>query len=129
MKRRIWAWGSILLAGITLCLLLRSLRQPSYQITNLGTLGGNNNYPYALNDKGQVVGCAQSADGSTHAFLWEQGHMTELAVPSGQSACAWAINNRCQVVGTRWMATHQEHACLWQAGKLQDLSTLGGRRS
>jgi len=44
------------------------------KMIDLGTLGGTNGYPYALNNRGQVVGISNLAgDQNWHAFLWDRG--------------------------------------------------------
>src|SRR6266850_1334117 len=57
---------------------------PHYRITGLGTLGGNNSFPWGINDRGQVVGWSETADidpnsgfPTSHAFLWK-GVMHDL---------------------------------------------------
>jgi len=47
------------------------------QMTSLGTLTGDTtSYAHAINDQGQIVGISQGD--AIHAFLWENGAMTEL---------------------------------------------------
>jgi len=38
---------------------------------DLGTLGGDNSQATAINDKGQIVGSANTASGDSHAALWQ----------------------------------------------------------
>ena len=40
---------------------------------DLGTLGGRQGFAASINDRGQVVGQAETQSGETHAFLWQQG--------------------------------------------------------
>ncbi|MCC6791468.1 MAG: hypothetical protein IT336_07290, partial [Thermomicrobiales bacterium] len=47
--------------------------------TVLGTLGGSQSEAYAINDAGQVVGWALTADGDPHAFVWQAGAMIDLS--------------------------------------------------
>jgi probable HAF family extracellular repeat protein len=61
----------------------------------IGTLGGEESFAYDINNTGQVVGASTIADGSLHAFIWENGIMTDLG--EGE---AFAINNAGQVVGS-----------------------------
>jgi probable HAF family extracellular repeat protein len=53
-------------------------RANSYTVIDLGTLGGNQSQAAAINPTGQVVGNSLTATGQTHAFLWDNGKMTDL---------------------------------------------------
>ena len=73
----------------------------TYNIIDLGTLGGFSSVALGVNDKGQVVGSADTTQGLRHAYLWENGVMTDLGTlgfPTAQSE-AWDINNHGVVVG------------------------------
>ncbi len=78
-----------------------------------------------LNDRGEVVGFAETKAGQPHAFLWTAGDgMQDLGTLGATASMALGINNRSEVVGGsgrafRWTA---------QAG-IVDLGTLGGRTS
>lgn len=70
-----------------------------------------------------------TADGlpAFHAFLWEDGTMTDLGtLPGGVASDAIDVNEARQVVGTTIMATGEEHAYVWDDGVMTDLGTLGG---
>jgi probable HAF family extracellular repeat protein len=74
----------------------------TYNIIDLGTLGGFTSTAHGINDAGQVVGSADTAQGLRHAYLWENGVMIDLGTlgfPAAQSD-AWDINNNGVVVGT-----------------------------
>jgi probable HAF family extracellular repeat protein len=50
---------------------------------DLGTLGGRSSFAAAVNGRGQVIGDSDTGTGSTgtgegHAFLWQNGSMTDL---------------------------------------------------
>ncbi|MBB2923123.1 hypothetical protein [Cellulomonas cellasea] len=64
----------------------------------LGTLGGARTDARDVNEKGQVVGQSQTADGRWHAFLWQDGVMTDLT-PDARQGMAVAINDRGEIAG------------------------------
>jgi probable HAF family extracellular repeat protein len=83
-------------------------------VKDLGTLGGNNSYAYAVNDQGWVVGRSDvtpQGQGPTfqvphnqHAFLWKGKKMLDLGVLTGETGTGnWStavmINNSGMVVG------------------------------
>jgi probable HAF family extracellular repeat protein len=68
-------------------------------MVSLGTLGGDSSTAYAINDHDQIVGWSQvEGDDAGHAFLWQDGRMSDLGADYYQSR-ARAINNAGQVVG------------------------------
>ncbi len=115
-------------------------------MTALPTLGGTHGYATSVNDRGQIVGWAETpvhdptCDSPTQilqfrAVLWEPKHdrTTELPpFPGDSTSAATAINKLGQVVGIsgecdvavgRFSA---RHAVLWENGKVTDLGNLGG---
>lgn len=66
---------------------------------DLGTLGGAHTHANDVNDKGQVVGMSQTADGTFHAFLWQGGVMTDLTPGLPEDSAAHAINDRGEIAG------------------------------
>jgi len=54
------------------------LQDQAGTLTDLGTLGGDDTVPYAINNLGQVVGYSVDAATNTHAFLWQSGTMVDL---------------------------------------------------
>jgi len=73
--------------------------------TDLGTLpGGVTNVASGVNNRGDVIGDVQFADGTVHAFLWtKHSPMQDLGVPDGDFVsvvpCCNAINNSGDIVG------------------------------
>jgi probable HAF family extracellular repeat protein len=67
----------------------------AWTFVDLGTLGGPGSYAAAVSDNGNVVGCADTAGGASHAFLWQEGAMRDLEPTSGTAAsCALAVNGK-----------------------------------
>ena len=72
---------------------------------DLGTLAGDvMSIAYGINEEGQIVGQSINADGSSRAFLWQNGVMTDLntLIPTGSSLSllyANDINDHGEIVG------------------------------
>jgi probable HAF family extracellular repeat protein len=81
-------------------------------ITDLGNLGSVSR-ARGINDRGQIVGNSSLATGATHAFLWENGVITDLGTLGGANSQALGINDRGQIVGSSLTATGETHATLW----------------
>ena len=115
------------------------------QITNLGTLGGNNSFPSSVNNGGQVVGGAANAipdpypvfigaGQQSRAFLWQNGAMEDLGTLGGPDAAASFVNDRGQIAGVSFTDSTANastglptiHPFLWQNGIMQDLGSFGG---
>ena len=84
-------------------LLLRGGRSVLWQDgreTDLGDLGGDHTTAVALNERGQVAGRSETADGTVHAFLWDSGRMIDLGARAGDvPSAATDLNERGQVIG------------------------------
>lgn len=86
-----------------------------------------NNVAEGINGRGQVVGFSNlPGDSITHAFLWENGVMTDLGtLPGGDiNSLAFGINNEGQVVGLSCGINFDCVGFLWQDGVMTDLNTL-----
>ena len=107
---------------------------PGGTVQDLGTLGGESSWAYAINQSGQVAGGSTVADGNQHAFLWTPGQgMQDLGtLPGALSSTARGINDLGQVVGESTFPRTgppepETHAFLWSpALGMKDLGTLGG---
>jgi probable HAF family extracellular repeat protein len=82
-----------------------------YAVTDLGTIGGYYSTASDLNQAGQVVGQAGTADGLGQAFLWENGTMIDLGTLGGNSGAS-GINDLGQVVGSFLAGDTSYHAFL-----------------
>ena len=93
----------------------------------LGVLPGHtSSEARAINNKGQVVGNSVTADGISHAFLWNLGTMRNLGtLPGDSSSQAQALNVGGDVVGRSGVADlSAARAVIWQGGVAIDLNRL-----
>lgn len=102
---------------------LRRAQPNTWQIVELGGLGGTVTTPSALNDNGEVVGnSAVDANNSVyHAFRYRMGQMQDLGTLGGRWSNATAINNAGQIVGVANTAGDIGHAFLYNNGAMTDL--------
>jgi probable HAF family extracellular repeat protein len=117
------------------------LRQPTGQITDLGTFGGTETpiasnpglavgaFGNAINDVGQIAGVFVAQDGHYHAFLAQPGGTNSKDLGTlGGDAWANALNDFGQVVG--YCSTGVlDRAFLYSGAKMRDLGTLPGGTS
>jgi probable HAF family extracellular repeat protein len=115
------------------------------RMTALPTLGGYQGFAAGVNDRGQVVGWAETTieDPTCNApqvlqfraVLWEprKGRKRELPpLPGDSTSAATAINDRGQAVGISGecdIAVGQRsarHAVLWHHGRVIEIGDLGG---
>jgi probable HAF family extracellular repeat protein len=98
-------------------------------MTDLGALGGDDSTATGINSSGEVIGYATTAPPDPnappelaytyHAFLWQNGTVTDLGtLPGVSNSHAYGINATGQVVG------ESGHAVLWQNGTITDLNGL-----
>jgi len=102
-----------------------------YKVQDLGTLGGSSSYASAINNSGQVVGNSYPANGSPHAFLYDESttpKMPDLGTLGGSRSYATGISDSGQVVGYSDTSEGEKHAFLYDANaatpKMQDLNDL-----
>lgn len=103
----------------------------TYNLQNLGTLGGSTSSARAISSNGLVAGYSTTATGATHAFLWQNGVMQDLGTLGGNMSMACGVNSKGEVVG--WSTTSTTgsvpHAFLWRNGAMEDLGTLAGQET
>jgi len=115
------------------------------RLINLGTLGGNESFTTSVNNRGQVVGLAESATPDpfpypgfgqqARAFVWEKGRMRDLGTLGGPDAFAIEINDRGQILGVSFTNSTPQPTTgvptfdgfLWENGTMTDIpDPLGG---
>lgn len=104
-------------------------------MTALPLLGGNNGLAGAINNRGQIVGTAETAISDpacaftflrNQAVIWEDGRVQELPpLPGDAIGNAIANNDKGEVVGATGCMNGNVHAVLWQNGTPIDLGNLG----
>ncbi len=108
-----------------------------YNITDLGTLGGDESRALAINNSGQIVGWARTASdylhpSYIHATLFDPtgaGNNIDLGTLGGTYSVAYCINNNGQIVGLAYPNSDYFHATLFDptgSGNNIDLGTLAG---
>lgn len=98
---------------------------------NLGTFGGNiRSAAFDINNAGQVVGFANTADEQTRAFLWTESAGMKNLGTLGYYSFATSINDVGQVVGYSDPTDVPTRAFLWSENTgMINLGTLGGDNS
>ncbi|HEV2247304.1 MAG TPA: hypothetical protein VGW37_11685 [Terriglobia bacterium] len=104
-----------------------------YAVTDLDALGGTNAMAYGINIHEEIVGTAQTAMGTYHAFMFDAGRMVDLGTMGGSNSWAYGVNDNGWMVGGAEMATTNMHAFLCTNGPagqvMMDLGTMGGSNS
>src|ERR1700686_1759299 len=88
---------------------------------DLGTLGGDSTAPSGVNAAGMVVGASTDASGAWHAFLWQNGVMTDMHRDWGSGAIAISPDGSSVLVGPQTAPDGSLHDFGCRAGTLRDL--------
>jgi probable HAF family extracellular repeat protein len=135
--------------------LFKAMLWKDRQMIDLGTLGGDQSYAHAINNRDQVVGWALNAVPTSariwweypypfgtqqRAALWENGSVQDLGDLGGP--CGWGIgiNDAGQIIGQsltaiatgtqkqvgEWLWARPVAGFIWQNGTMVDLGNLGG---
>lgn len=93
-------------------------------MTDLGTLGGSASFARDINERGEIVGFAYTAnDLNSYAVRWKNGQIESLGA-LGHWSEARAINNRGDVVGISGSPDSYPRAVLWRDGAVRRLDEL-----
>jgi probable HAF family extracellular repeat protein len=100
----------------------------SYDVTDLGTLGGSTSSAYGLSAGGTVAGFATTAPGVKHATLWDEHGPLDLGAPSGfVVSTAVAVNDAGQVAGNGEGNPQSYRAYRWENDTWTPVGVLPGR--
>lgn len=101
-----------------------------FEVTDLGTFGGQDSKAWDINNLDEVVGWASQFDGTVRAFVWRGEALIDLGTLGGTESDAHGINDTGQIVGSSGLPGDTEsHGFLWEDGVMQDLGTLAGNSS
>jgi probable HAF family extracellular repeat protein len=95
-------------------------------LKDLGTLGGDQSYVFALNDAGQLAGASEVLSRRLHAFLYDNGAMKDLGTLGGDISQAFSMNESGWVTGFALTKAAETHAFVFDGTMMRDLGTLGG---
>lgn len=124
----------------------------TYQVAKLPTLGGTLSRGLAINQRGQVAGFSNQADGTRRAAVWQNGAVQSLGTLGGpNSSVPWpGLNDHGTVVGISQTGTvdplDEPWSCeagaflagptnlicrgfVWKNGVMRELPPLGGNHS
>ncbi len=114
----------------------RALLWQNGRMVDIGTLGGNDAFAVAVNERGQIAGHSytnttpnpETGIPTVDPFFRDGGHMVDVGSLGGKFGTTSWMNNRGQFAGTSDLAGDQSHhPFLWQSGSsMRDLGTLGG---
>lgn len=123
------------------CAANTALAETRYQITELGTLGGNS-YSQSINKAGNVTGYSylKPTASTRHAFNWKPLKGIKDIGTLGGTSVGIDVNNKFQITGFSYITeasstdpTKNEtkaRAYFWNTAKgMRDLGTLGGTHS
>ena len=102
-------------------------------LTDIGTLGSDYAYAYAINDYGLFTGMASTPSGEYHVFIanLSNPHLVDIGGLGGGYTAPRAINKHGIIVGSGWADGVNSHAFYAKSPSyiFVDLGTLGGTTS
>ena len=120
--------AALVLAALAGLLLRRAPGERLYRVTILPTLGGQLTTPTAINNRGQIAGYSETADGRCWLCLWDPNGRIQVLGPAVRTR--YYLNDAGQIAGTMLGPGGNETAFLWdRAQGVRWLGTLGGGKS
>jgi probable HAF family extracellular repeat protein len=125
---------SCAVVAVLACALVRVSGEPTFTVTDLGTLGGNTSTANSVagngtNAAGMIVGSSTTTDNSEHAFLFVEDKMYDLNTLCDLSqtdfkvlTVARTINDSCVIIGDGITKNGDKHAF-----KLTPQTVAGGQ--
>lgn len=99
-----------------------------YDVTDLGTLGGDRSMAYAINNTGQVIGISNGSDGTFRPFLWQGGTLIDLRDLGAGFHGVTDVNDDGQIIGNVFISSGIDHAFIWDRSEgMRDLGVLSGK--
>ncbi len=100
---------------------------PSFELTDLGTLGGNAAFALGINNRGDIVGTSRLTSSARPqlAFLAERGssELRDLGTLDGSTfSRAFRVNQSGEAVGEAFTPAGASRAVLWRNGELEELA-------
>ncbi|WP_440964019.1 hypothetical protein ACL58G_29405 [Massilia sp. GER05] len=106
-------------------LLLAALASPAkanlFRVTELLVPNVESSSVSAINNRGQSVGTATTADGVTHAILWSGAAARDLGTWKGSMVTPLAINDAGEIAGFANAPRDGPHALVWRSSGWIDL--------
>ena len=121
LPRSVLTHVTLFMMMLAICHVRVIAQAPAYTVTDLGTLGGKRSVARDINASGQVVGSSDTAEGTTHAFLYTIGSMLDLGTFGGASSLAHRITDAGLIVGRAQTSTGIYHPVVSvKGGRLLD---------
>ena len=95
--------------------------------------GATGTLPFGINDRGEIVGTYDDAEGRSHGFVWERGRHRTIDAPGATGSTpegfsgtgAFGINDRGQIVGTYVGGDGHLRGYLWERGRFRPIDAPG----
>ena len=97
----------------------------TYNVVDLGHIGGNYSEAFAVNALGHVTGRAVSSSGQLHAFFYNGTSMSDLGTLGGSQSEGNRINDSDLIVGWSYNSSGTARA-FYAGGPMTDLGTASG---